>query len=173
MNTERVMPQDSWFSKIGNMVRRTINIANEPAKRFKILWYAFAWACALIFLVIGVGYAGAGHGAIQSKALNTVAVMERNLYVHGIIMMCVATFLIYGLNDYRKVTRWALTLYMFYSIWTALMIFIGWCFYGVSWGAPWWYIFTSVLSGTLLVLAPPLGKDGKRYAGYFEGSDRA
>lgn len=169
--TERAMPLRR--AETGNVVKRVITFANEPAKRFKILWYAVAWSLAGVYFGIGAGYASGGSVVIQSRALNVAALLEGNLHVHGFIMMGVAVLLTYGLNDYRRITKWGLVLYFFYSMWTLSMILIGWVFYGVSWGAPWWYLLTSVLSGTLLALAPPLNKDGTRFKGYFEGAERA
>lgn len=169
IHKESVMPLK--IAEIRTAVNRVVKIANEPATRFKILWYSVAWALAGVYFFIGAGYAGAGKGVIQSRALNAAALLEGNLHVHGFIMMGVGVFLTYGLNDYRRITRWAMIVYLFYSMWTLIMILIGWVFYGISWGAPWWYLLTSVLSVTLLVLAPPLDKDGKRFKGYFEGSD--
>lgn len=166
-----VMPLGSIQPR--KIVNKIIKAANEPAQRFKLLWYGVAWALAGVYFFIGVGYAGAGSGVIQSKALNVAALMEGNLHVHGFIMIGVAVLLTYGLSDYRRVTRWALLLYMFYSTWTLTMILIGWAFYGITWGAPWWYLLTSFLSGYLVSLAPPLNKDGSRYAGAPEGSDSA
>lgn len=157
--------------QLKDLKMRVTNVANDPARRFKLLWYLVAWSCATIFLIIGVGYAGGGHSAIQSKSLNVVAILEGNLHIHGGIMVCIAAYLIYGLSDYRRVTRYGLIIFLFYSMWTAIQIFIGWGFYGVSWGAPWWYLLTSFLSGALLVLAPPLNKNGKRFAGLFERDD--
>lgn len=171
-HNERAMPHKT-VKEVKDAIVRVIQIANEPARRFRILWYVVAWSCALVYFVIGVGYAGAGHGAIQSNALSVVSRIEGNLRIHGSIMMAIAIFLTYGLNDYRRVTRIALVLYFFYSIWTAIMIFSGWFIHGLSWGAPWWYVFTSTLSGALLVLAPPLSKNGKRFSGHADGSESA
>lgn len=154
-------------------MNKVIKVANEPAQRFKLLWYAVAWSLAGVYFFIGAGYAGAGSGVIQSRALNVATLLEGNLHIHGFIMMGVGVFLTYGLNDYRRLTKWALVTYFFYSFWTLLMILIGWFFYGVSWGAPWWYLLTASLACILLLLAPPLNKDGKRFKGYFERSDSA
>jgi hypothetical protein len=150
---------------------RVVTIANDPARRFRLLWYIVAWACAITFLVIGVGYAGGGNAAIQSNALGVVNTMEGSLHVHGSIMMAIGIFLIYGLNDYRRITWIGLVAFFFYSIWTAVMIFIGGFFNGISWGGPWWYLLTASLSGTLLILAPPLSKNGRRFAGEQERSE--
>lgn len=165
-----VLPRDSWKRKAGKLKVRIVSTANEPAKRFRLMWYSVTWICAIFFVVIGVGYAEGGHGVIQSRALNVIAIMEGNLHIHGILMMFIGIFLIYGLSDYRRVTRIGLLLYFFYSIWAAVQIFIGWGFYGVSWGAPWVYLLTASLSFTLIYLAPPLDSSGKRYAGDSEGS---
>lgn len=160
-------------SETRNALKRVVTIANDPAKRFRALWYVVAWALTGVYFFIGAGYATAGAGVIQSKALNVNAQIEGGLRTHGFIMVALSILLTYGLNDYRRVTRYAMMLYFLYSAWTLIMIVAGWFINGVSWGAPWWYVLTSVLSGTLLVLAPPLGKDGKRYRGEPEGSESA
>lgn len=168
---ESVMPLK--IAEPRKIVNRVIQFANEPAKRFKILWYAVAWCLAGVYFGIGAGYASGGKGVIQSKALNVAAALEGNLHVHGFVMMGVAVLLTYGLSDYRRITKWALAIYFFYSFWTLAMILIGWVFYGISWGAPWWYLLTSALSAILITVAPPLNKDGTRFKGYFEGVERA
>lgn len=38
-----------------------------------------------------------------------------------------------------------------------------------AWAAPWWYVLTTFLTASLLILAPPLTANGRRYTGV-EGS---
>jgi hypothetical protein len=147
------------------VVQFVIRAANEPAKRFRILWYFMAWSVAILYIAIGSGYLASGDSAIKSKTLNLVKNIEQNFHVHGAIMVGFGAFLIYGLNDYRRATRIALIAVFIYSLWVAVLIIGGWFLYPISWGAPWWYFFTASISGGLIVLAPPLNKDGRRYKG--------
>lgn len=150
------------------MGRLVIRVAADPLIRYRALWNLVAFAVATVYLVIGAGYAIDGHGLVQSPALNLVQSVEQSLHVHGVILMVLAAFLLYGLPDYRPMTRVGLGLVLFYSLWVSALIFGGWRLYGVSWGAPWWYLLTAVLSAGLLVLAPP-PKSGQRRVGAVRG----
>jgi hypothetical protein len=152
------------------VVRYVIRVANEPARRFKILWYSVAWAIAAIFMVIGAGYLVVGDAAESGSALSYVRSVEHDLRIHGILMMAFSAFLIYGLNDYRRVTRWALFAVFLYALWVAILIFGSFALHA-SWGAPWWYLFVAALSCVLIILAPPLGTSGRRWG--TEGSGGA
>jgi hypothetical protein len=161
-----------------DMVKAALSFTNDPARRFRALWYLVAWCCALAIGIIGGGYALDGSRANRvgaQTALRLILNIEPGgLRTHGFIMVGISVLLIYGLNDYRRTTRLALMLLCFYSLATAMLIFGSWWAYGdITWGAPWWYLLVAVLATGLLVLAPPLNRDGRRFEGFTEGSGRA
>jgi hypothetical protein len=152
------------------VVRFIVRVANEPARRFRLLWHIVAWSICITIGVIGVGYAAGGQRATSGKALQLVQNLEPGgLRTHGWILLFVSFILAATLHDYRRLTRWALVVALFYSLLTATLVFGSWLFYPVSWGAPFWYLFLSMLLASLIVLAPPLTESGRRY----DGSDRA
>lgn len=152
------------------MVRFVIRAANEPAKRFRLLWYFVGWCIAGIYLIVGGGYLAAGKGATNSSALLEVVRVERNYHIHGALMVLIGALLIYGLSDYRRATRRALFAVFLYSLWVAILIIGGWHQAGVTWAGPFWYLFVAVLSGGLIVLAPPLNPSGRRWGTEGSGS---
>ncbi len=79
--------------------------------------------------------------------------------------MALALFLVWGMPDFRRITRVALIMVMFYAVLVALLIFGSWVVNKITWGGPWWYLFVASLSAGLLVLSPPLGSDGHMYRG--------
>lgn len=145
-------------------VVRVIKIANDPARRFRILWYFVAWCVAAIFMVVGAGYLVGGNNATtQVNSYHLVLQVERSFRIHGAIMMGTAAFLIYGLGDYRRITRHALVVVLLYSLWVTVLVIGGWVSGDIIWATPFWYLLVAVLTGGLLVLAPPLDPDGRRF----------
>lgn len=143
---------------------RLVRVAGEPVRRFQLLWNLVGCGIASVFMIIGSGFAVGGERATSSSAFALVQNLERpvgGLHAHGFIMMGLALFLAYGMGDYRKLTRRALQLVTFYSLCVAFMVFGSWTIYSVSFGAPWWYLFTAFLSIVLLVIAPPLNPHGR------------
>lgn len=156
------------------MVHFVVRIANDPARRFKLLYDLVCFGIAALFVVIGAGYALGGRNAVFSPhALGLLESLERpigGLHAHGIILLGLGLLLAYGSGNFRRSTRIALQLTSFYSLLTAILIISGWWFFKIDFPRPWWYVFTSFLSITLLVLAPPLDERGRAYRG---GSDSA
>lgn len=136
---------------MGTKLRSLVLLAESPTIRHRWIWQMTALAVAVIMLVLGAGYAIRGTAADHSLHL------LKNLYslhVHGWIMVVLAAFLIYTLGTYRRLTWLAIRLALFYSSLTATLIFLGWFFEPVSWGAPWWYVLSAVLCFVLMVLPP-------------------
>lgn len=157
------------------MVGFVVRIANEPARRFKLLWTLVGCGIATIFMVIGAGYAVGGRGADSSDELRLLQNIENpigGLHAHGFILMGTALWLAYSMGNYNRLSRQALQWTAFYSLATSTLIFGGWFFVKISFGAPWWYLFTAFLSIVLLVLAPPLDRQGRLYRGE-DGGGRA
>ncbi len=150
------------------MVRFVVRVANEPARRFQLLWNLVGFGIAVVFMIIGSGYLVAGRGATASMSfhlLENLLDFAGGLRAHGFILMSLALSLSYGLGNYRRFTRWALIAVLFYSLIVAIMVMGGWFFYAISFGTPFWYLFTAFLSGVLIVLAPPLDEHGRMYRG--------
>lgn len=166
------------------MVRFIITVANDPARRFRLIWQLIAWGLGVLFMIIGAGYLVGGRAAADPGTLrlltnllrfgNVVSVAD-GYRIHGGIMMIIGMFLIHGIHDnYTRKARIALQIVLLYSLIVALMIFGGWITYDITFEAAWWYVFTSFLSAVLLILAPPL-VGSQMYMGDTEGDggDRA
>lgn len=144
-------------------------ISSDPARRLQIFWNLIGSGVSCIFMVIGAGYAVGGSRAIASNTLHLLQNIEDpigGLHAHGFIMMGLAMFLAHGMGDYRRRTRLALQAVAFYSSLTAVLIFGGWFFYAVSFGGPWWYLFTAFLSVVLLIMIPSLPPAHRRRRQY-------
>lgn len=144
------------------MVQMVIRLRDAPTRRMFLIWRAFVWLVAAFDAVYSTGYVALGNRATQSATLVEVATVERNLHVHGLIMLLISGLLVYGLSNYRYVMPVALGLSFAYPCWVALLIFGGWTRVGVSWGAPWWYLFLAGVSFVLIIFAPRAAVTGRR-----------
>jgi hypothetical protein len=141
-----------------SVIDEAVRSANEPARRFRLIWNLFGAGLCGIFAIIGSGYLVGGRKATASHTLQLLENLESpigGLHTHGLIMLAMALFLAYGLGPhYRRSTRIALIAITFYSLTVATMVFGGWALYSVSFAAPWWYVYTAFNAMTLLILAP-------------------
>ncbi|MDP9012841.1 MAG: hypothetical protein M3O41_09365 [Pseudomonadota bacterium] len=148
------------------MWNHVITTANEPARRFRLIWLFVAFCISGVFLIIGAGNAVGGGGITAGSSFSLLDNIEPGgQRTHGFILMALALFLVWGMPDFRRITRVALIMVMFYAVLVALLIFGSWVVNKITWGGPWWYLFVASLSAGLLVLSPPLGSDGHMYRG--------
>ncbi len=133
----------------------------EPVDfKHRMLWYTVGWLIAGVYVGVGSGYAVGRWTNTAERALKLLSNIEGSLRTHGVILLALAMFLCFALGHYSRLTWLALILSTFYSLVTAILIFLGWFFGPIAWGAPWWYLFTGALSAALMVYAPPAGTPG-------------
>lgn len=157
------------------VVRFALAVASDPGRRFRLLWHFVAWGLAATYVIIGAGYAVGGKRAeTSSHILQLLINLEGGSYrAHGFIMMILGMLLVYGIgNAYTRHARLALQLITLYSVLVACMIFGGWYVYDIAFAAPWWYVLTSFLSISLMILAPPLAR-ARALTGEENGGDSA
>lgn len=151
-----------------------VTVANDPARRFRLLWQLVSWSLAFVFVIIGSGYLVGGQSAASSHTLQLVVnLYGGNYHVHGAVMVALGMFLTFGIgNTYTKHARLALQLMSFYALLVAGLIFGGWWVYDITFAAPWWYVLVAFMSVVLLILAPPLYR-GQMFTGNESGGDSA
>lgn len=162
----------SWGA--AGVVRFVITVANDPARRFRLIWQLFAWGIGVVFIVIGSGYLVGGRAASSSRTLQLLVNLQgHNYHIHGAILMALGVLLVQAIGEvYTRRTRIVLQLITLYSLITASMIFGSWIVYDVDFAAPWWYVLTAFFSIVLLIMAPPL-IDGRMYTGTKNGGGSA
>lgn len=149
-----------------------VQIANDPARRFRIIWYFFARTISIALAVIGSLYFGGGNRAAfgpGAGSLRAVTDLEGSLNVHGALLLGFSLFALGTLSDYRKITRVALIACALYTFWVGVMITASAILFHGSWGAPVWYFASTVWISFLVIIAPPLGSDGRRWRGTERG----
>lgn len=163
------------MKEVIEMVRFVVHAANEPARRFKLLWTTVACGIAGVYVYIGSGYLVGGPGATTSNSLHLVSNIEKyfgRLHAHGAILMGLGIMLFYSVHEYRLLTRRVLQATVFYSALVATLLIGDWPIDGINWGGPGWYALVIFLSVTLLILSPPLNEHGELFAGE-DGSEGA
>lgn len=147
------------------MVRFAIRVANEPARRFRLLWNTFGFLLAGLYVALGALYLAFGDNAYQGTSLNLVSTIEGSLRVHGAICIGLGLLFTYGLHEYRRLTKYTLLAMVVYLFWTMVLLFGQGLIASISYTAVPWYCFALGSGLALWVLAPPLGDNGRVYDG--------
>lgn len=143
------------------MVRRLLSdIWEDSAARLRLQTKLLSIAMASIFGIIGGGFLFAPSRASAAPATYQLIVnVEGNLQVHGAVMMALGGFVLYTSSEYRRLSKLALALMMFYAFATGLLILGSWWLAKVSFPAPMWYFLVGVICFILVRVSPTVGQD--------------
>lgn len=138
------------------MTERLRATLRDPERRLDSAWTFIGVCVSGLCLWLGVGYAVGGNGL---KAVEGWRVLLRfeggNLRVHGVIMFALGFALAVQLRaDYTRTTAWVLRLLRTYCFIVAACWVTSWAEYGVTWGAPAWWLLLAALTAYLTRYAP-------------------
>lgn len=151
------------------MLREASRFRTDRVRRWKLQVVSLSLVAAIIFFVIGAGFAVAGSGAIAYSPtyhylLNCLP--DHSIRIHGVIMCTLAAGVLIALPEWTRVTRWLLTVMGWYAIVSACLLFESWFFAKIDWSTPWWYLLAGGICIELVRRGPNSGP-----AGGAEGSD--
>lgn len=144
------------------------HLLDDSMHRLQLQTKLISLVMAITYLMIGAGYAFAGSKALGNPHAYVLLLnIERNLRVHGVILMVLGAGVLYTSANYRLASRIALVLMGFYSLVTALLVAGGWLLGQPGWPAPWWYLAIACVCLILVRVSPLVNIDQPR------GADRS
>lgn len=140
------------------MRSRVAEAFSDRERRLDNAWVIIGALVAGLSLWLGAGYAVQGGGATQAPGWQVLTnVLPGKLHTHGVIMFVLGLALAVQLHaEYSRVTLWVLRLLRTYSMAVAVSFVCSWPLYGMSWGAPAWWLLLALLTVWLSTFAPDL-----------------
>lgn len=134
-----------------------IRSVRHVSGRSETSWTTIGALVAFISLWQGFGYALGGKSFTHSRGWMPLLAYERNLHVHGIIMLLLGFAVAVQLRGpFSTSMLWTLRALRTYCLIVAACWFGSWITYGVSWGAPGWWVLLAALTVWLSWFAPPV-----------------
>lgn len=151
------------MQRIAGVIRAAAQAAHIN-RRPEQAWRAMAAIVAFVSLWQGFGYAIGGRGFTQSDGWKPLLAVVGSMHTHGVIMLLLGFGLAVQISGgYTVHLLWTLRLLRTYSLIVSACWFGSWIHYGITWGAPGWWLALAALSTWLAWFPPPARQaDGVR-----------
>lgn len=130
--------------------------ATDPVRRWDTAWTAIGVLVAAVAIWQGSGYAVGGAHVTQSSGWTVLTrALPGGMHTHGAIMVFLGAWLLLQLRgEYTIWTVWCLRVLRTYCILVAVSWFASWLQYGISWGAPGWWVLLAGLTVWMTFFSP-------------------
>lgn len=146
------------------VVTARLGAARQHIEQSVLAWLVIGALVSLISLWQGFGYAVGGAAATQNNGwLVLTRLLPGGIRTHGLIMAMLGFALLLDLRGvYTRRTRFILRLLRTYCLIVAVCWVGSWVEFGISWGAPGWWLLLSALTVWMTYFAPSPPGGGDR-----------